>query len=245
MKELYKFNVTVNREVPDVQTKEENGQTITVTSKIIKATPVEFVIKEPSRAEKEESELVRASFLSNFIRRGVMPEAVLAKIYSDMGGTENEADKKIYKGLTENFLKKLEEVGLIAANDKENKEKIELLNKEIGDIKREIANFQYQQKSFYSNTAEYKAKIKLIEYLFTLLTYWKKDDKAALVQYFEGKDFDKKLEHLEKLENDNDEIYNKMKDIALFIISVYIHSGGGIKKDELDELIKENFGTIS
>ena len=244
MKELYKFNILVNREVPDTETKEENGQTITTTKKVIKQVPIEFFIKEPNRSEKEEAEIVRATYLSSYIRRGVLPEAVLAKIYSDMGGTENEADKKFYNTLLEKLTKKIDEFSTAITVDKDNKELINKYSGEILEIKKEIATFQYSQRSFYENTAEHKAKIKLVEYLFAFLMYWKKDEKSELKPYFDGKTFEDKLNSLEKLENGNDELYLKMKDVGLFVISAFIHTGGSIKREDMEILVKENFPNV-
>lgn len=244
MKELYKFNVFVNREMPEIETREENGQTITTTKKVVKQVPIEFFIKEPNRSEKEEAEIVRATYLSNYIRRGVLPEAVLAKIYSDMGGTENEADKKLYNSLLEKLTKKIDEFSNAMTADKDNKDLIDKYSGEILEIKKEIATFQYSQRSFYENTAEHKAKIKLVEYLFSFLIYWKKDEKSELKPYFEGKTFEDKLSNLEKLENSNDEVYIKMKDIGLFVISAFIHTGGSIKSGDMQTLVKENFSNV-
>ena len=229
MKYLYKFSVFIEKTVNDIQKQVKDGQTITVKKPVIKSVPIEFLIKEPNRGEREEAEIVRAAFLSNFIRRGVMPEAVLAKIYSDQGGVENNTDKKKYTDLVESLSTKIGEYSLVLVNEKDNKEKIDKLGEEILDIKKNITSLQYSQKSYFDNTAEYKAKIKLIEYLFTLLTYWKQDEKNEFKQYFDGKTFDDKMNCLEKFESDNDPVYLKIKDVVLFVISAYIHTGGEMK----------------
>lgn len=246
MKELYKFNIYIDKEVEKSETKpsDDGNGTIIITKKVIEKSPIEFFVKEPNRNEKEEAEIVRATYLANFIRRGVMPEAVLSKIYSDLGGVENELDKKLYSELTTKFTKKIEEYQTLMVNNKDDKEKIDLCLKDIVDIKKELAIFQYQQNSFFENTAEYKAKMKLIEYLFVFLTYYKSDEKSEIKQYFDGDSFEKKMLNLEKLENEENEIYKKIKDIILFVISAYIHTGGFIKKDEMEKLIKENFNAI-
>ena len=57
MKELFSFNITVNKEVEKTETKEENGQTITVTQKVKEDVPVRIIIKQPSRKNMEDADL--------------------------------------------------------------------------------------------------------------------------------------------------------------------------------------------
>ena len=239
MKELYKFSIEIEKEIEKVDTKEENGQKITTTQMVKEKVPIEFIIKKPSRSEKEEAEIIRAALLSSFIRRGVMPEAVLSKTYSDQGGIMDEIDKKHYADLTFRLSKKIEEFQLI--NQKEEKDKSEICLKEIIELRKDLTSFQYQQSSFFENTAEYKARTKLIEYLFTLLVYWKFDTKQDIQPYFKGNNFDERLKSLELLEDNDDEVYLKIRDRALFVISLYTHTGGSVNQEDIRKMVDENF----
>lgn len=242
MKQLHKFTIEVEKEVEKSETKEENGQKIVTTQKVKEKVSIEFLIRKPTRSEKEEAEIIRATYLSAFIRRGVMPEAVLAKTYSDQGGIMDKIDKEYYDNLTSKLSKKIEEFQNLTLDRKdENNEASEKCLKEIIDLRQEITDFQLRQSSFFQNTAEYKAKAKLIEYLFTLLTEWKPESNKNFESYFKGKNFEEKINSLEKMEDNDDEIYNKMKDKALFVISLFLHSGGAISEQDVNKIVEENF----
>lgn len=228
IKSIYAFNVNLVKEV------EENGE------KVKKITTFPFAIRKPSRSEKEEAELVRSEYLAKYIRRGVLPEAILSKTYENQGGTLNEYDIAYVTTLQSKLFEKTEAYKLASVGKE--KEKQEELLKEIVLLQQEITTFQYKQSKFYENTAEFKAKTKLIEYLFTTLVYWKKAEDKEWEPYFSGETFEANLDEIEKLEDGEDEVYVKMKDRALFAISMYIHLSGNVKPQEIEKSVKENFG---
>jgi len=97
-----------------------------------------FGIRKPSRSEKEEGGLIQSSYLNKYIRKGVLPEAILLKIYKDQGGIMDEEEKMLLV-LTELKLKdKTEQLKNLAVNDKDNKEAQETLLREIIQIRKEV-----------------------------------------------------------------------------------------------------------
>lgn len=228
IKSIFAFNVNLTQEV------EENGE------KVKKLVTYPFAVRKPSRSEKEEAELVRSEYLAKYIRRGVLPEAILSKTYENQGGTLNEYDIAYVTTIQLKLAQKTEEYKL--ASVEKNTTKQEELLKEIVTLQQEITSFQYKQSKFYENTAEFKAKTKLIEYLFATLTYWKKAEDKEWEPYFAGESFEANLDEIEKLEDSEDPIYMKMKDKALFAISMYIHLSGNVKPGEIEKSVKENLG---
>ena len=94
MKELFSFNITVNKEVEKTETKEENGQTITVTQKVKEDVPVRIIIKQPSRKNMEDADLQYSVEMSNCVKKGILTKGMLTKKYSDTGGMFSEDDAK-------------------------------------------------------------------------------------------------------------------------------------------------------
>jgi len=195
----------------------------------------QFAIKRPSRSEKDEAGLVQSSYLNKYIRAGVLPEAILSKIYKDQGGVLDEEQKML---LVLNELKlnqKREEFKFASVNDKGNKELLEKLLREIIEIQKEITSVYYQETSFYQETAEFKAKNKLIQHYIGALLYWKPKEDSEWIRYFKSDDVEDVLDEAEKLEDSEDELFKKAKDKALFAISYAVNNGFKVKPEEIKD----------
>jgi hypothetical protein len=226
-KSIYEFSVPIVKQsvVDGVETKE--------------VTRYSFAIRKPSRSEKEEAEFVRSEYLGKYIRRGILPEAILNKTYENQGGTLNETELAYVSNLNMRLYDKKEALKL-ASVGKESKEVIGDLLKDINEIQREVTSIQYRQSRFFENTAEFKAKTKLIEYLFVNLVYWKPKEDSEWTRYFKSEDFEPALDELEKLEDSEDEIYMRMKDKALLAISMFVHMSGNVKFDDIEQTVKDS-----
>ena len=198
-----------------------------------------FAIKKPSRSEKEEAEFVRSEYLGKYIRRGILPEAILSKVYENQGGTFNETELAYISNLNMRLYEKKEELKL-ASVSKETKDVIGGILKSINEIQQEIVSLQYRQSRFYENTAEFKAKTKLIEYLFINLVYWKQKDGAEWTRYIKEEDFESALDELGKLEDSEDSIFMKMKDKAFLAVSMFVHMSGNVKPEEIESTVKDS-----
>ena len=224
-------SIVTNKEVK----REENGQ------EVKELIPVYFAVKKPSRFEKEEAELIRAEYLSKFIRRGVMPEAVLSKTYSDQGGTMDEFEKTNLLNLNIQLYEGTAEFQRLSAAPDKDQSLIDTELRKIITVKDQITTLQQRQSAYYENTAEFKAKTKLIEYLFTTLTVWREKETDEWKSYFSGDTFDNKLDLIEELEEKNDEIYMKVKNKLIFIISLFVHMGGNVAPEDVKRSVEENF----
>lgn len=229
MKTLYTFKTgkQVEKTIDGVTTKE--------------LVPVDFCVKKPSRVEKEEAEITREEYFSKYIRRGILPEAVLSKNYSDQGGVLDESQKKLYTDLSIKLYEKTEELTKIGASEPANKEKVESVLRELAELQTDITKFQYSQNVFFENTAEFRAKTKLIQYLLAYLTYWKETPDSEWSEFFKGDTFEDRLDYIDELEENGDEIYLKIKDELIFAISLFVHLGGKAKQEDIEKSIKDNF----
>ena len=90
-KYLYKFTVPKIEDVEVVETRKENDQEIKVTKKIKKIVEKKFSILNPRRSMLEEGEMFYACKVSEHIKNGLLPQAVLArKVNLDNGVLEDD-----------------------------------------------------------------------------------------------------------------------------------------------------------
>ncbi len=234
-KYIYEFEAKVEKEVTKVEKKEENGAITTVETKVKESVPVFFAFKKPSRAEREDAEEYRARKWGEFVKKGIMPEAILLKSYANYGGILDEEQKKYYIKIRASYAEKLERLQL-AKISKDEEKSIELMSESLR-LRDEIIEFERNQSAFFENTAEAKSRNKLIEYLILKLTYFKSSSDKQYEPYFKGEEVDEKLKFLENLEDSKDELILKVWGQLLFISSLYVSLGGDLKKEDIEEFI--------
>lgn len=220
-KSIYEFNVKVGS---DAETAKE----------------YKFAIKRPSRAERDEAGLVQSSYLNKYIRRGVLPEAILSKVYKDQGGILDEEQKMLLVLSELKLNQKREEYKLASVNDKSNTALLENLLREITSLQREITSIYYQEASFFQETAEFKAKNKLIQHYIGILLYWKENQDSEWKRFFKGNDVEEVLDEAEKLEESGSELFTKARDKALFAINYAVNNGFIVKENEVKVAANEN-----
>src|SRR6056300_1465489 len=100
MKEIYSYNVELEKETKEVtKKKQKNKETgemeeISVEKMVKKEIPIKIILKEPSRRQMEEADMEYSIEMSKCIKRGILTKAMLAKKYSDSGGLLSEEDAK-------------------------------------------------------------------------------------------------------------------------------------------------------
>jgi hypothetical protein len=104
-KELYNFTIFEEKEVTVEETRvdETTQEEIIVKKKVIEKSPIQIILKKPTRRQIEEADLEYSVEMSKCIKRGILTKAMLAKRYSDTGGmiSENESEKltELYKAI--------------------------------------------------------------------------------------------------------------------------------------------------
>lgn len=198
-----------------------------------------FALVKPSRKQMEDADTQYAVEMSKFVRQGVLTKNMLAKKYEDAGGilTENESKKisKLYEKLNE----KIAESARLAdnkTNARKNKKKIDALDEEASSLRREIVDIESANMSLFNQTAESKAQNKMIIwYAVNMLVY---DVDGEYLPYFDGEEYEDKLEHYYSLEDSEDETHEKVMNKIGTIVALWFFNQAETQ-DQFDKLVAE------
>ena len=136
---IYSRKKREEKEEVERKNKETGEKETILTPKMVK-TPVEFVIKKPSRRLVDEAEAQYAIELSKNIKKGIITKNMLVKKYADTGGqlTENEAADMVRKLQKSNDI--ANEIQLLTVTEeKDNKKKIKELEIELLELRQELS----------------------------------------------------------------------------------------------------------
>lgn len=226
MKEIYRF--TIDKEVEKSVTKETPEGQLTTKEKVVE--PVLFVLKKPSRSEKDAADLFYSTWLSKYTIDYKLPtRAMLSKRYSETGGVLSDDDKQsIATAILEVYEKErlIQELELSKEKDQA---AIEAAVKALGAARQELIDYQTFQNSLFSNTADSKADNKIIYWLALYLTYIEKDGK--LEPFFKGDSFEEKLEQYDLLEESEDVFDQKAIDRIFSCMSTFYYNPRAKKED--------------
>lgn len=241
IKTLYEFSVSDVREVEEViVTDTEDGKTLTEKRKVTKTVPVYFAFKKPSRNEDALAEEERAVWWSHYVERGILPEALLLKVYSNYGGILSEEQRKYYYGLQTDLLLAMQDLEFARINEKEDTEKHKTLGNLVVKLRDEIFKFQQEQAVFFENTAESKSRIKHVEYLTLHMSYFRTDEDKDWEPFFKGKETEEKIKSLELFEEKQDQLYLKARNELMFIASIYVGSNGSADTTTIKSFYEKN-----
>jgi hypothetical protein len=236
---LYNFSVVTDSLVDETTSREENGQTVSVTTKVPKKTPTYFAFKEPSRAEREDADIERASWWNKFVEKGLMPQAELMKKYSNVGTSMSDDQKSAYRQKRVDLLKLEQELKRLFVNESENEAKINEVALKLEELRDDITAFEREQSSFFENTAEAKAREKLVEYLVLHLSYFRADETKDWEPFFKGATTTEKLVSFDRMVDEQNELLGKARSQLEFLAAVRASNSGPISRDRLEEFIKE------
>lgn len=213
--------------------------TFTVDEKSTSAdTPVvkhHFSFKKPSRAEREDADMWHAGWVNKCLEKGLIPQALLIKQYANAGGVFNDADKAEFDSIRSQLLgKQLDHERAMLGTDLVLRD---TLTTEILDLRERFLRLQQSQETFFSNTAEAKAREKLIEWLILHLSYHRIDESKPWEPFFIGDDTQAKIGYLEKLEDEENDLYLKSRESLAFIASLYVSMNGNLKKEDIDAFL--------
>jgi hypothetical protein len=240
-KKIYEFVVRKEEEVDKVETKNENGKEVTITSKVKENVSRKFFIKKPTRGLFEEAELFYAVRLSEGIKAGLLTRSLLAKRYSNDGGALSDTEKEKY---TESYVKlfekqnefqKLSSVKEKNERTKEEQEDFEKLTAEIVKLRTDIQDFEISQASLFDQTAENRARNKTILWWILNLSYMVDNDGKEICIFNDGS-FDEKLALYDNFEESNDDwMKSVIKKFAFYISFWYM--GRASSQEEFEKLI--------
>lgn len=219
---LHQFEVdrTVKEEVSE-DGKDEKGEAVKITKTIDKKTPTKFFLKRPNRRLYEDADLFYGVRLSEGIKEGLLTKSLLAKRFSNDGGTMSESEKDdyatAYEKLTnaENKIQRLQ-INLEKISEKEKREKLQALMKEALELRYDLQSIENEQSSLFDQTAESRAKNKTILWWVLFLSFM--DEEGERVPVFGDGVYEEKLAKYDEYEDDDDLFWNEaIRKLAYYV----------------------------
>lgn len=239
-KKIYEFIVKKEEEIDKTETKIEDGKEISITSKVKDFIPRRFFIKKPTRGLFEEAELFYAVRLSEGIKAGLLTRSLLAKRYSNDGGSLSDQEKERYTNYYVSLFEKQNQFQKLSIKEKnerskEEQEEFEKLTTDIVNLRNEIQDFEISQASLFDQTAENRARNKTILWWILNLSYMIDNEGKESALFGEGS-FDEKLAIYDSFEEGTDEwLKTVVKKFAFYISFWYM--GRASTQEEFEKLI--------
>ena len=182
----------------------------------------QFMIAKPTRRQVEEAEIEYAAEYSRCIRKDILPKEILRNKYEESGGLMS---KEAAKNLNKKYLKLNElttEITKLNSGkvSKANKAKVDKLQEEFTELRREISQIETDNSGAFNNTADVKAQNKALVWYSVNLTMIK-NEKDQWEPYFKGDDFEEKEDFYYEKEDSEDMVYFKSIGLIGAIISVW------------------------
>jgi len=231
MKELFSFNITVNKEVEKTETKEENGQTITVTQKVKEDVPVRIIIKQPSRKNMEDADLQYSVEMSNCVKKGILTKGMLTKKYSDTGGMFSEDDAKELMKLYSIVVSWQNELTRVVSKTDVNKEAETDLIDKILAAKARIVQLESDNLTLFNNTADTIAQNNVIRWFCLNMSHTQVMPNGNIEPMFKGLTTEEKLAQLYVMDETEDVVYTKAFRKLMTFVSFWYFSKNAKKED--------------
>jgi hypothetical protein len=235
MKTIYEF--AVNKEGIVKETEEsvnEAGQKVTITKDVVTQIPHNYFIKKPTRALFDEAELFYGVKLSEGVKAGLLTRTLLNKRYVDDGGIladkTKSAEADAYKDLydTQNELQRL-----VALEEKDRPEyfvtKKEELETKITVIKSSLTELEMQKESLFDNTAETRARNKVITWWILFLSYYEKNGEK--LPFFGEGDYEARMNRYDEIFESEDPHLTKAANAFIYFISFWYVGRANTRED--------------
>jgi hypothetical protein len=231
MKELFSFNITVNKEVEKTETKEENGQTITVTQKVKEDVPVRIIIKQPSRKNMEDGELQYSIELSNCVKKGILTKGMLTKKYSDTGGSLSEQDAKELTRLYATVVSLQNELTRISSKPDVDKTAEFALIEKIIENRAKIVQLESDNSVLFNNTADNIAQNNVVRWYCLHMAHTQVMPSGNIEPMFKGSTTEEKVNNLYAMDEQEDPVYKKAYLKLATFMSFWFFSKNAQKED--------------
>mgnify|MGYP001494092213 CR=1 FL=1 len=216
----FEVNKTVKKEVSE-DGKDESGEPIKITKQIEEKVPVKFCLKRPNRRLYEDADLFYGVRLSEGIKEGLLTKTLLAKRFSNDGGTMSESEKDNYAtayeklAAVENKIQRAQ-INLEKISEKEKTEKIRELMKEAIELRYDLQSIENEQSSLFDQTAESRAKNKTILWWVLFLSFM--DEEGERVPVFGDGIYEEKLAKYDEYEEDDNLFWNEaIRKLAYYV----------------------------
>jgi hypothetical protein len=214
VKILHEWEVIIDKEVEETSTEVRDGQTVTITRKVIKPIPTKMALKQPTRRELRKAELFYGKEFNKFVTMGFLPRSIMVNKHLDIsGGIMSDKERAQIADL---LAKKVGlEADLVRATNEPQNVKEELRNRLVA-INTQLLELNSANESVFSQTAETKAQGQLTSWFaFFFIVI---DRNGAWHPYFAGDTFEQKEEFMWSLEEKHDKFYETAVDqISLYV----------------------------
>jgi hypothetical protein len=209
MKRIYEFTVSKEETVKEatVETKKD-GTEVTTAKDVKKDVPYKFFLRRPTRAMTDEAELYYGVRLAEGIKAGLLTRALLEKRFENDGGTRSDDENKQYEETIES-LKELhaEQTKVLGIAEKKRtaaqKKRLKEIEEKMKPLRRSLRDLQLMEDGLYEETAESRARNKVILWWMLNLSYQDKD--GAESAFFGEGSLEQKLERYDEIDEGEDE----------------------------------------
>lgn len=244
-KELYSFTIFEDKEVTVEETRvdETTQEEIVVKKKVIEKSPIQIILKKPTRRQVEEADLEYSVEMSKCVKKGILTKAMLAKRYSDTGGmiSENESNtlSELYKTI---FDLQSENERLEASVNKSDEivsRQKEILE-ELSSARKKIIDIESGYRALFDHTADSKAQNRVLLWYIINLTYIKKESDDKEKPFYKGKEFEDKLSDFYEKEENITPQYSAISKKLSTLVAFWFFNQASSKEDfeELDRKIE-------
>lgn len=247
MKILYTFSVDKEQEVEKkTESVNEAGNTVTIVEKVKELAPVEFCLRKPSRVMHDNADLYYHGQVSKSMSAGLLPMALISKRLSNDGGIFSEEERKEFaKKRSELETKGLELQKLVSTPEAERQpdftEQAEKIRARMHELVREIQEFELENQSMFSSSAEYRARSKTIVWWLVALLYKRQGE--GWEPFFKGDTEEARIENWNESEDDglsDDELkfQNEVIKQASNAVTVWYH-GAATNQEDFKKVLAE------
>ena len=231
MKELFSYIVKINKEIEKTETKEENGQKITVTQKVKEEVPVKIIIKQPSRKNLEDAELQFSIEMSNCIKKSILTKGMLTKKYSDTGGVLSEDDAKELVNLYNKITQLQNDLLRLTSKSDYDKEAEAVIIDKITNLRMRMVQVESSYRALFDNTADNIAQNNVIRWFCLHMAHTQVIPDGNIEPMFKGTTTEQKLESLHQMDENEDEVYAKAYRKLATFMSFWFFSKNAKRED--------------
>ena len=214
IKKLYSFTANQETMVEEAEiSKNDKGEEIKTIKKVKKEIPLEFAIKKPNRVMFEDAELFYGIRLSESIKAGLLPKALVVKRFENDGGALSSGEEKRVKELITKLSELQKDLYLYNSKSEsartENDDSNFRLNLEqVQNIRQELIEIEKTKSEIFEQTAENRARNKTI--MWWVLNLAHKKEGKEFVPFFGEGTFDEKLKKYDEIEESDNEFLKKI-----------------------------------
>ncbi len=209
-KTLHSFTVSLDQQVTETTTRDEGGQSVTITKQVTKAVPHTILMKEPGRKERQDLAMFQSVVYNEAISKGLLPKVVMQQKVGQNADTPLSQDED--KNIAE-MNRRLQEMAndhirlsALSTSTEEDKARKERLAIEYLALRKKVEDIETAYQSIYAYTAESYMQIKTLSWLNVFLTYVQPPE-GKPEPMFAGADFAAREARAGEMEDSEDPLY--------------------------------------